>query len=324
MAVRAAIVGLGWWGQTLVSAVQGSSDRIRFVRGITRTPAKAEAFCRQHGIPLGADMTEVLNDPDVDAVVLATPHLQHVEQIRQVARAGKHIFVEKPLTLKKVWAEDAVKAANEAGVVLSIGHNRRFLPAVRRLKQMIDGDELGRIVHVEGNMSGPSGRSHATSNWRADPEESPAGGMTGKGIHIADLMIHFFGPITEVDSRSFSQVMASGLDDTTVMLFRFASGMTGYLATLTVTANIWRVAVFGTKGWAEMRGYNRVVVNLIESGERVEDFGPIDIERAELDAFADAVTGKGPYPVPNDEVVQNVAVLEAIVTSANEGRVVRV
>lgn len=322
MTVNAAIVGLGWWGQVLVNAVQGKSDRIRFTRGITRTPAKAEAFCAQHGIRLGAALEEALADPEIHAVVLATPHLQHVPQVRQAAAAGKHVFVEKPLTLKRVWAEEAVAAAEAAGVRLCVAHNRRFLPSVHRLKALVEGGELGRILHAEGNMSGPSAQRHASSSWRADPEESPAGGMTGKGIHVADLMIHLCGPITEVDARSLAQVSTSGLDDTTVTMFRFGTGATGTLATLTATANLWRLAVFGTRGWAEMRGHEELVVTMIEGGERIERFDHIDIERAELEAFADAVEGGVPYPVPNTDVIRNVAVLEAIVTSSREGRTV--
>src|SRR3954462_7239901 len=97
--VRAAIVGMGTWGQNLVNSVQGKSEVIRFTAGATRTPARAEEFSRRHGIAMQASFEAVLADPAVDAVVLATPHSMHCQQIIAAARAGKHVFVEKPLGL---------------------------------------------------------------------------------------------------------------------------------------------------------------------------------------------------------------------------------
>ena len=96
-AVRAAIIGMGSWGQNLVNSVQGKSELIQFVAGATRTPGRAEEFSRRHGIPLQASFEAVLADPSIDAVVLATPHSMHTEQIVAAARAGKHVFTEKPL-----------------------------------------------------------------------------------------------------------------------------------------------------------------------------------------------------------------------------------
>src|SRR5688500_20264468 len=95
--IRAAIVGLGRWGQNLVNSVQGKSDAIRFVAGATRTVAKAEAYAREKGFPLHDTYKKVLADPKIDAVVLATPHTQHAAQVVAAAKAGKHVFTEKPL-----------------------------------------------------------------------------------------------------------------------------------------------------------------------------------------------------------------------------------
>ena len=108
--VGAAIVGMGGWGQNLVNSVQGKSELIQFVAGATRTPGRAEEFSRKHGIPLQTSFEAVLADPSVDAVVLATPHSMHTEQIVAAARAGKHVFTEKPLGLTTEQSAAAVKA----------------------------------------------------------------------------------------------------------------------------------------------------------------------------------------------------------------------
>src|SRR5215510_8026690 len=126
--VRAAIIGMGGWGQNLVNCVQGKSDAIRFVAGATRTPARAEEFSRKHGIPIQASYEAVLADPSIDAIVLATPHSMHNEQIVAAARAGKHVFTEKPLGLTTADSAAAVEACAKHKVTLAVGYNWRFQP----------------------------------------------------------------------------------------------------------------------------------------------------------------------------------------------------
>src|SRR5438132_1769627 len=123
--IRAAIVGIGTWGQNLVRLVEGS-DRIRFVAGATGTPAKAKEFCERHGLSLFSGFDDLLKSKDVHAVVLATPHKQHCEQIIAAAKAGKHVFVEKPLGVDREEAKRALKACADAKVVLAVGYNWRF------------------------------------------------------------------------------------------------------------------------------------------------------------------------------------------------------
>jgi predicted dehydrogenase len=316
--LRAGIVGLGLWGQRLVASSDGS-PLIRFTAAVTRTPDKAADFARARNLPLGSDYAALLADPAIDAVVLATPHSQHAEQVIQAAAAGKHIFVEKPFTLDIAEAEAAVDATRRAGVVLALGHNRRFLPAIHELKRLIDAGVLGEILHAEGNISAPAGYRLRPGGWRATAAESPAGGMTGLGIHVVDALIHLAGGIAQVTAQSFRRVLTIELDDTTAMLFRFKSGASGALVTLTATAPIWRLQIFGSKGWAEMRGETRLEIALIDGKPSATDYPVVDKERAELEAFARAVAGVVPYPLPPDEAIHGVAVLEAIIRSAKTG-----
>lgn len=316
----AAIVGLGGWGQRLVSSVQGRSDRLRFVRGVTRTPSKAMGFAAEHGFPLGSDFQGALADPNVEAVVLATPHSQHAEQIKAAAAAGKHVFCEKPLALDAKSAASAVAACDTAGVVLAVGYKRRFLPAMAKLRQLVASGALGKILHAEGNTSGPRSDRILASTWRNDAIESPSGGMTGMGVHIVDAMLDMLGPIAEVSSLSARLFVAGGVDDTTAVLFRFASGSVGYLGTMTATGECWWMRLFGTQGWAELRDEKTVVLRLIgETGDEVTEFDAGSMERAELEAFAEAVAGGAPFPVPNEHAIANVAILEAVVDSARTG-----
>jgi predicted dehydrogenase len=315
----AAIVGMGRWGRVLVDSVQGKSEAIRFVAGATGTPDKAAAYAAEKGIALHPSYEAVLADPRVKAVVLASPHSMHAAQVIAAAKAGKHVFVEKPFTLTKEDAEAAVAATTASGVTMALGHNRRFLPAAQKLQAMIAGGELGTLLHIEGNISGAGALAYKPGMWRADRTESPAGGMAGMGIHMVDMFQMLCGGMESVTVISHARALTNGLDDTTAMLLRFRSGMTGTLATLAATPRLWRVQVFGTAAWVEMWGQDKLVIG--REGQKHEHirFETADIERAELEAFAAAAAGGAPYPLSLAEAVHSAAVFEAIARGANDG-----
>ena len=314
--VNLAIIGVGRWGRILVDAVQGKSDEVQFSHAVTRTPSKAKEYSRDKGIILVDSLDEVLADPKIDGIALATPHSQHADQIVAAAKAGKHIFCEKPVTLTRASAETAMAAVRAAGVVFAAGHNRRFLPAVQMLKSMVAENQLGTILHIEGNMSGHVGARYTPDMWRVDPVESPAGGMAGSGIHVIDTMIHLLGPISEVQAQSYRLVHKIEMDDTTSMLFRFSSGATGYLTAMTATAPIFRVQVFGDKGSAELRGESILEFTPVEGVRETRTFPTFSTELAQFEAFAGAITGKAPFPISLEDVVSGVAAFEAVPISA--------
>src|SRR5262249_2259001 len=156
--------GLGRWGKTLVEAVQGKSDRLRFSRAVSRDPEPLRGFAASHRIELVDELAAVLLDPRVDAVVLATPHSPHPPPILPGRKAGKAVFCEKPLTLKKADAADAIAACRSAGVVLGIGTDKRFFPALRELERLVKSGELGRVIHLEAHFSNEVAGSF--SEWR--------------------------------------------------------------------------------------------------------------------------------------------------------------
>ena len=329
--IQAAIVGLGTWGQHLVSAVQDKSDVIRFMAGATRTPSRAADFCATHGIRLADSYETLLRDKSVEAVVLATPHSTHAEQIAAAAEAGKHVFVEKPLGLSRADSERAVAACAEHEVTLAVGYNWRFQPALREVKRMLEDGRLGKLLHIEGNFCGPSAYRFRREHWRQDRDETPAGGMTGRGVHVVDAMLYLAGRIDSVVAQSARQVQDFGADDTTSMLFRFASGASGYLGTVIATAETWRMQVFGSNGWAEVGDVEHLHTwdlktcfidreNLMTKKKPEQIRFPVtSTERAELEHFARAAKERRPLAVPRGDEVHNVAVLEAIVRAAQAG-----
>ncbi|HSC96503.1 MAG TPA: Gfo/Idh/MocA family oxidoreductase [Burkholderiales bacterium] len=323
--LNAAIFGLGRWGNRLVESVQGSS-KIRFVKGISRDPAKHKEFSQKTGIKVLSSYGRVLKDPEIGAVVLATPHSLHLKQIQQAAKAGKHVFVEKPMTLTRKTAEKAIEACRAAGITLGIGFNRRHAPSFVEMLKSIRSGRIGDVLHVEATHSGPTGYSLDTSSWRSTRAEAPAGGMTARGIHTLDGMIQIAGLVASVYAFSDKRKLAPevDMDDTTSMLLRFAGGATGSLSTVFVTADLYRMHVFGSKGWIEMRGDTELTTRGLEGQPERITLPAVDKEKAELEAFADAVAEKKNFVVPPEEAINGVAVLEVIEASARKGKPIKI
>jgi len=331
--INAAIVGLGWWGKTLVEAVSGQSDDIRFVAGATRTIRDdVTAFAQEHDFELRAGYDDLLNDPKIDAVVLATPHSMHTEQIVAAASVGKHVFCEKPFALTKVDAETAVAATEKAGVTLGLGYNRRLHPEMVKLRDMIRSGDLGTVLHVEATMTFPNALALKADQWRADKDETPCGGLTPMGVHAVDGMIDLCGEVDEVYCQSFRRVVEIDADDTTSILFRMKEGMSGYLGTMTATGGGFSFQVFGSKGYVRLEGMTHIAGASSEE-RRMQLFGnctfkpsqgpaktwqadKYDVSRAVLDAFAQAAEGGDAFPIPLSEMVHGAAVTETIVKSA--------
>ncbi len=330
--INGAIVGLGWWGKTLVES-GANSDAIRFVAAATRTRTpEAEAFAKQKGLRLVADYAALLADRSVDAVVLATPHSQHAEQVIAAAAAKKHVFCEKPFTLTKRQAEEAVAAVRNAGVTLGLGYNRRFHPEMTKLRAMIRAGELGTILHVEATMTFPNALSINPAHWRADKTETPCGGLMPMGVHAIDGMIDLCGPIDHVFAQSFRRAAPIDADDTTSILFRITAGMSGYLGTMTTTGPGFSFQVFGSKGWLRLEGVTHVVgasseerrtrlfgtckFQPVKGEAKVWQAATIDATRVALEAFAKAAAGGPAYPIPYDQMIHGVAVTEAVIRSA--------
>ena len=311
--IAAAIVGLGRWGRSLVESVQGKSDRMRFALGVEPEAGAAREFCARHHLELVA-FDEALADRSLHALVLATPHSLHLPQVLAAARAGKHVFCEKPLALTRADAEQMLEACRRAGVVLGAGHNRRWWPAMRELARLVASSELGTLLHIEGHNSNENSNAVA-GGWRTLPAESPGGGMTGAGLHALDAMVGIAGPVKRVKAQFLERKPPPAPQDSAAALLEFESGVSGLLATVRATPFYWRVHAFGTQGNAEVLGETELVLRM--SGARPErrNLAPVDSLRAELDAFADAVEGRAAFPITPGQMLDTVAAFERVVAA---------
>ncbi len=333
--LNAAIVGLGRWGQNLVNHIQGKSDKIRVVMGVLRHPENARAYAAAQGFPLVDSLDKALADPRVEAVILATPHTAHADQIIACARAGKPVFTEKPFTLTTASAQAALRACADAKITLAVGYNWRFQPALQAIRQMLADGRLGKLLHMEGNFNGPSVYRVDKDHWRQKREEGPGGGMTGRGVHVVDAMLYLAGKVDTVHAQSHRIALDYGTDDTTSMLFKFRGGATAYLGTVIATAETWRLQVCGSRGWAEVGDVQHLTTwglrtcffdpahPYIHPQPQTITFPDVSTERAELENFADAVRNKLPLALLGGDEEHNVTVLEAILASAAKGVTVK-
>jgi predicted dehydrogenase len=320
--IRAAIAGLGWWGKHMVRRMK-DSEALRIVTAVEANPAH-ESFAAEHGLRFTTSFADVLGDPAIDAVILCTPHSMHTEQVLAVAAAGKHVFCEKPLALKRGDAERSVAACRDAGVMLGIGHERRYEPAIVEVKRLIADGVLGTIMHVEAHFSHDKLANVPEGDWRASPKDAPAAGMTAMGIHLTDLFAYLFGPITEVYAATTSRVAYKATGDVISAHVRFSSGATGYFNAILVTPLYIKFTVFGSDAWVEVRNRTHpdtpgpTTLTLQHRDGRVEsrDYEWTDTVKANLESFAQAAEGKGTYIFTDAQKIGNVAVLEAVCRSA--------
>ncbi len=313
-----AIVGLGWWGKTLVKAARDFGAPIKFVRGVTLEPDTVRDFAAEYKIAISTSFDEVLADPNVKAVVLATPHTKHPEQVKALAAAGKHIYCEKPFALSKAEATAMLDAVKRAGVVIGVGHHFRLMPSMRVLAELKEQGAFGTIMHAEGNYSHDWLANYPADSWRMSAEESRAGGMTGMGIHVLDCFRDMVGPMKRISALSKSRALKLPTGDTTAALIEFENGATGTLGTTIKTPFRWRIAIFGENCWAESVSETRAIVRRARKEEPEIIERPADNHLGRnLDYFAKAVLGQGTFPIPPAGILQTAAALEAVFKSVD-------
>lgn len=324
--IRAAVVGLGWWGAHIIRRL--SDSKIVRVSLAVDTLTTRRNVAEEHGIAFTDNFHDALADPDIDLIILATPHRLHVKQIVESAQAGKHVFCEKPLALDTADVAQAVRTCRKFKVHLGVGHERRFEPSMTDLYYCVRNGVLGTLMHVEANFSHDKLLGVQKGDWRDAPDVA----MTGTGIHLTDAFIYLFGPVEQVYASVTSRVAFADHGDVASVQLRFESGMTGYLSAILATPLYMRLVVFGSDAWAEIRnnthpdepGTTQLTVRYRDGRREERTYEWSDTVRANLELFALSLRSEADYPFTDDQKVGNIAVLSAIRRSAAFGAPVAV
>ena len=327
--LNVAVVGLGWWGKVIIETLK-ESGKLRVVKTVDLNPEAGE-WARSRDLAFTTDFGSAVDDPALDAVILCTPHSAHRQQVVRAAAAKKHVFCEKPLALSYADAQTCVRACRSNGVILGLGHELRFTPPMAELRRMARSGELGRLVQSEATFTGIV--SHTAGNWRISAAEAPGGPpMTGKGIHALDLCVSMHGPAERVFASLRGSSSQATHGDTLGLLLTFKSGANALITALWSSPFANRFTVFGTRGWAEIRdkahpekaeGWTLTTCMRDEQVKTVE-YPAMSPVLANLEAFADAATGRATYPISSAEMLADIAALEAIGKSAASEQVVQV
>jgi predicted dehydrogenase len=326
--VKLGIVGLGRWARVLTRASK-QSDKLRIVAGYSRSDEKRAAFEKEMGVPAAPDMKTLLANPEIKGVILTVPNEQHLPLAEQVARAGKHVYTEKPIAQT---LEDGLKIADlekRHGVSITVGHSARLMAGIRIIKERIDRGELGRVAFLEANFSNERALELTPQTWRWYKDRAPGGPLSQLAIHQFDVLHYLGGEIGEVSSMASKlSPVGAEVDDQSMTLLRFADGKVGYVGSCWTSPGIFAVRVFGSKGlmhyeidfgtWDTPHLLHKASVLYIQRGKdgwaKREDI-PLpesDMFRAELEMFAEScASGK-----PNELTAHNGNIAVAVVYAA--------
>ena len=334
--LRIAVLGSGYMGRTYAECIAKHNTRatLAAISGGTRAPGLAADY----GVDYVESYAALLARPDVDAVLIATPHINHIDQVLQAAQAGKHILCEKPLATSVADCTTMIDACRAAGVMLQVIQTLRFRGTPARAKQLIASGAIGKVWMIHGQTLV---RKYVIdqSSWAAAPENG--GAFLDMGVHNFDIMR--FWTDAEV-RRVFSQIQTYGTVDAPGMSAMTQLTMSNGVAVqqwmsfetptrfMTESQHIYHI--LGEEGMIEVDGYGKL---LLAKGDDVEliweqpkfDFvnRPLDPIRLEafftqIQCFVDDLLDGRPATVPGEEGRAAVTIVEAAQQSARTGQVV--
>lgn len=323
------VVGIGGFLTATIAPAIRIEPHCRIVAATSRDLSRASEFASEFDVPNAYDDYEaMLDDPAVDAVYIATPNALHPEQVIAAARAGKHVYCDKPLGTSAASAEAAVRACLDAGVHLGVNFHNRFLPWVQDVTAMIASGQLGDIQVVELDVG--SGPRHYTS-WRADPALAGLGSVHNVGVHALD----FLRVILDAEPVEVTTMFDQGPDGHNVemlalILIKFDKGTLVYCNANEKLARPRNgIVIHGGEGRAIGTGFTRSRSDgdlIVEtgSGETRTHYPLADAYRLALAEFAQAVLeGRQPSPSGLDGL-RSAQLCEAIGFSATARRVIEV
>lgn len=326
--VKVGIVGLGRWAKVLTRAIS-KSQKLKIVAAYSRSEDKRQAFHQAFGIPALADMKTMLSDPEIKGVILTVPNDQHLPVAIEVAKAKKHVYIEKPIASTLEDGLEIAALGKKHGVTITIGHSARLMAGIRQIRGAIERGELGRVAFMEANFSNERALELTPKTWRWYKDKTPGGPLSQLAIHQFDVLHYLGGEIVEATAMASKlSPVGAEVDDQSMTLLKFADGKVGYVGSCWTSPGIFAVRVFGSKGlmhyeidfgiWDTPDKLHETSTLYIQRGKngyaRREELrvSESDMFQAELEMFAEScVTGR-----PNELTAENGNVAVAIVYAA--------
>jgi predicted dehydrogenase len=298
------IIGCGDIARKRVArAIQQGPD-CRLDAACRRDEAQLREFCRAFEVPRAyTDADDLLRDPAINAVYIATPVRMHLPQTLAAAEAGKHILVEKPMARTIAECDQMIAACRQARVKLGVAYYRRFYPIVARMRALIEEGAIGNVLSVSAVTSTPLAAEDPGA-WRVELDEGGGGALMDIGSHRIDLFHDLFGPIEDVHALCDARTGPFQAEDCATLALRFASGIHGTLQCFFGTnANRDEFTIIGTRGWLRADPLNGDRLRIGRGDEMREESHPPDrnLHAPLIADFAEAVAERREPRVAGEE-----------------------
>ncbi|HTE16195.1 MAG TPA: Gfo/Idh/MocA family oxidoreductase [Burkholderiales bacterium] len=323
--INVACLGMGWWSDVLADAIK-RSGKINIVSCYTRSEDKRNTFAKKYACAAASSYEAILADQNIDAIINTTPNSVHRESTIAAARAGKHVFLDKPIANTVADGRALTEACRKAGVVLGMGYQRRREGQFRWIKQQIDAGSFGKLVNAESNISRDRLGKIDLSSWRYQASGMPGGVMLQIGIHYVDVLTYLMGPVKAVSGRSAQLVLPGDNPDVASLILEHENGALSTVnASYASASEYYLMNIYGkdASAYYDLHTGLRWLRRGSEKPEAV-NYSEIDTFVDQLEEFAAAVRGQGAPEVDGEKAVLSLAVMRAGIRSAQEGRCVEI
>ena len=323
--MKVACLGMGWWSDVLADAIR-RSGKLEIVTCYSRSEAKRNAFASKYQCKAAKTYEEILEDKGIEAVINTTPNDAHLESTAAAARAGKHVFLDKPIANSIADARAITEACRKSGVVLAVGYQRRRESQFRWVKKQIEAGVFGRLVNAESNISRDRAGKIDLGSWRYQASGMPGGVMLQIGVHYTDVLEYLVGPVAAVNARLAQLVLPGDNPDVASLVLEHENGALSTLnASYASASENYVMNIYGKEASAyyDLHQGLRFVKRDVPGAAPVA-FAKNDAIVEELEEFAAAARG-GPEPeMTGERATASLAVIRAGIVSAKEGRRVTV
>ena len=323
-------------GWALIGTGRIADDRIlpginafagnKLIAVVSREQARASAFARKFGAQHAyTSYEEMLRNPEVTVVAIHTPNSLHAEQAIAAARAGKHVFCDKPMATTVADAERVVKECDKAGVKLGVNFHNRFMPCFIETKQIIDSGEIGEVLLVQLEASPGANPASTRASWRVDPAIAGLGTTMSIGVHVYDILRYMLSSEI-VTVTAFFDTPRGVMEQTNLSVFRFANGVMAQLNVNQKTPNPHNdFVIYGTKGRITGKGLTRsrasgeLQVLTGEGKTHHTDFPAVNAHAACVAAFSQTLLDRRAPSPSGIDGLRSVQLTDAMARSAWDG-----
>ncbi|MEI6469948.1 MAG: Gfo/Idh/MocA family oxidoreductase [Betaproteobacteria bacterium] len=322
--INVACLGMGWWSDVLADAMM-RSNKIIIKSCYSRSEDKRNAFAKKYNCVATSSYEDILNDPNIEAIINTTPNNVHLETTKQAAEAGKHVFLDKPIANTLAEGREITSVCKDAKIVLALGYQRRRESQFRWIRQQIDNGVFGKLVNAEANISRDRLGKIDLNSWRFQASGMPGGVMLQIGVHYIDVLEYLIGPIKAVNGQLAQLVLPGDNPDVASLILQHECGALSTVnASYASASENYVMNIYGKEASAyyDLHGGLRFVKRGTEKAETV-DFTKNDTFIEELEEFAACVRGEGVPETVGEYATRSLGVIRAGVLSAKEGRVVQ-